>query len=307
MGLEGMVATVVLAVVRADQALIGHMGDSRAYLWREGRLRQLTADHSLAQLMVECGELKPEEARHHPARERLTRGVGMIGNPVPEVKFVALHPADRLLLCTDGLVKMVADEEIAAIVNVDSDPESVCRGLADAANQAGGRDNVTVVVAGTGIAGLAFGLWLKLAGAHVITLGRRPQRLEKARRLGADTTVNTSDGDYLEGIRRAAGGAVDGLVEATGDADLAAQLLRVLKPKGFACAYGVPPTGVQYPTQWTKAEVEEHRALPWVADLIRRGWVRADDFVTDIWRLEQAVDAFAAVERGHVLKGFIAF
>lgn len=163
----------------------------------------------------------------------------------------------------------------------------------------------TVVVAGTGVVGLAFSLWVKLAGGSVVTLGRRAERLEYARELGADHAVNTHDVEYLQAIRSAAGGDVDGLIEATGDAVLAKELLQVLKSDGFASAYGVPPTGTTYHPRWTPSIVEEHLSLAWVADLIERGWVKPEWFVTHAWSLDEAPDAFAQALRGEVVKGFV--
>lgn len=145
-GLEGMGATVVLAVVRGAQALIVHLGDSRAYRFHNGRLGRLTNDHSVVQLLIDYGEITPDEARTHPARGCVTRSVGMAGEPVPECRLVELQPGDRLLLCTDGLVGMLVDEEISRILAAGGELEAVCRRLVDAANEAGGRDNVTVLM-----------------------------------------------------------------------------------------------------------------------------------------------------------------
>lgn len=163
----------------------------------------------------------------------------------------------------------------------------------------------TVAVAGTGIAGLAFTLWAKLAGALVVTLGRREERLAHARQVGADVTVNTTDAQYLDALRRAVGGAVDIIIEATGDAALAAALEAALAADGIALAYGVPPTGTTYGPRWVTAEVEEHLSLPWVADLLSRGWVRPEWFVSHTWRFDEAPEAFTMVERGEVIKGFV--
>ena len=146
-GLSGMGATVVLALIRGGQALVVHLGDSRAYLWRGGRLTQLTRDHSLLQLLIDQGKLSPHrEAGPHPAASQLTRYIGMEGDVLPDAQIVDLQPADRLLLCTDGLSSMLDADAIAQILGQEDDPQRSCRVLIERANAAGGRDNVTALV-----------------------------------------------------------------------------------------------------------------------------------------------------------------
>ena len=160
-----------------------------------------------------------------------------------------------------------------------------------------------VVVAGTGIAGLSFGLWAKMAGAFVVVLGRRSARLELALKTGADEAVDTTAGNWPERVRKACGGSADGALEASGDAELAGTVLDLLKPDAFAAAYGVPPKGVKYPPRWKEAAVEEHLSYPWVAGLLQRGFVKPEWFLTHRWPLDDAVEAFAQVGRGEVIKG----
>lgn len=145
-GLHGMGATVVVAMIRHAQVLVAHLGDSRAYLMRRGALKQLTTDHSLAQLLVESGGIRPEEAITHPARHQLTRSMGMGGEALPEACSLALSPGDRLLLCTDGLSGMVDKEGLVAILQQKQPPDIACKRLIDAANAAGARDNVSAIV-----------------------------------------------------------------------------------------------------------------------------------------------------------------
>lgn len=146
MGLTGMGSTVVLMLVRGCDALIAHMGDSRAYLLRSGRLERLIKDHSIVELLIETGDITPQEAAAHPARGQLTRFVGMPGEALPEARLVELNPGDRLLLCTDGLTGLVNDERIAAILDSEKMREQACNQLITAAIEAGGQDNVTAVV-----------------------------------------------------------------------------------------------------------------------------------------------------------------
>jgi len=152
---------------------------------------------------------------------------------------------------------------------------------------------------------LAFGMWLKPGGARVITLGRRPDRLEKARSMGADFAINTRDSDWKKQIDEASVGKVDGIIEATGDASLARELAGLLRPGGFASAYGVPPTGTEYASPWAALVTEEFLSFDWVLDLIRRGSVEPEDFITHTWDFDEMISAFEAVQRGDVLKGFV--
>ena len=145
-GLDGMGATVVLALVRGSQALIAHMGDSRAYLYRDDLFEQLTRDHSIVQLLVDNDEICPEDAATHPAHGQITRYVGMEGESLPDVRLVKLRSGDRLLLCTDGLTGMLSDERILKLLIENAEPGSACRQLIDAGNEAGGRDNISVIV-----------------------------------------------------------------------------------------------------------------------------------------------------------------
>ena len=145
-GLSGLGSTAVLLFVRGDKALIGQMGDSRAYLLRRGKLKQLTRDHTLIQLLIESHEITREEALTHPARGQLTRYVGMEGEPLPETKLVELRPGDKFLLCTDGLTGMLSDDAIQAIFKGRQTPKTICRRLVAAANEAGGKDNIALIV-----------------------------------------------------------------------------------------------------------------------------------------------------------------
>ncbi len=141
-----MATTVVAAVILDKHLVVAHAGDSRAYLVRGGKIAQLTEDHSWVEEMVRSGDLTPEEARRHPWRNRITRGLGMNPNVKVEINIYEWLPGDTLVLCSDGLTRHVSDDEIAAMVMQYLPREAVKR-LIDLANQRGGKDNISVIVA----------------------------------------------------------------------------------------------------------------------------------------------------------------
>jgi threonine dehydrogenase-like Zn-dependent dehydrogenase len=163
----------------------------------------------------------------------------------------------------------------------------------------------TILVAGTGVAGLAFTLWAKLAGARVVALGRREERLAAARKAGADLAIDTRDADWPRRVLESAGGPVDGIIEAIGDVAFASKLLDVLKPGGFASAYGAPADGAAYPKSYDSAAVDEHLSYAWVADMLAGGRVDPRLFVSHTWPFADVVAAFAQVKAGEVTKGFV--
>ena len=144
--LEGMGTTMTLASLDdAGTATFGHVGDSRAYLFRSGDLRQLTEDHTLAAEYVTQGQIAPEDAASHPQRHILTRTLGLTRFVNVDEIELRLEPGDRLLLCSDGLTEMVSDDVIAGAFD-DAAPDDVAWNLVELANQAGGVDNITVIV-----------------------------------------------------------------------------------------------------------------------------------------------------------------
>lgn len=149
-GLAGMGATVVLALFRGREAVIAHMGDSRAYRLRDSELEQLTKDHTILQLLIDEGEITAQEAKAHPSRGQLTRAVGLPGEPLPESQTIDVRAGDCLLLCTDGLTEMLSKDEIRAIVADDLDPRAACAYLIESTIAAGGRDNITALVVEVG-------------------------------------------------------------------------------------------------------------------------------------------------------------
>jgi protein phosphatase len=143
--LEGMGTTLVLALVDDGTALIVHVGDSRAYLLRNGELGMLTADHCVAAELIRLG-MNPQEAAEHPHGHRLTQAIGIATRVRPSFAEVEAEAGDRLLLCSDGLTNMIDDVQISAILASEPDAQKAGQKLVDAANEAGGRDNISVVV-----------------------------------------------------------------------------------------------------------------------------------------------------------------
>jgi serine/threonine protein phosphatase PrpC len=144
---SGMGTTMTAALVEDGTVRIGHVGDSRAYRIRDGRLEQLTEDHSLVAELVRSGRLSQEEAEVHPQRSVITRVLGTDPDVDVDTFTVATQPRDVFMLCSDGLTSMVDDESILGIVERNrANLESAARALVDAANKGGGEDNITVVV-----------------------------------------------------------------------------------------------------------------------------------------------------------------
>jgi PPM family protein phosphatase len=143
---RGMGTTVTAAKVTGDDISLGHVGDSRAYRFRDGELEQLTRDHSLVAELERSGQITPEAAEHHPQRSIITRALG----PEPDVQVdtytLAGRPGDVFLLCSDGLTSMISDEELGSILRSSESLDEAADTLVRAANQSGGKDNITVVM-----------------------------------------------------------------------------------------------------------------------------------------------------------------
>jgi PPM family protein phosphatase len=144
--LRGLGATVVSALFAGDTAHIAHLGDSRAYLLRQARLRRLTSDHTQVARLLQRGEIGVGDVATHPARHQLTRYVGMDGEARADVLSLSLAPGDRLLLCSDGLTDPLPDRLIAHLLRHQPDPDSASRVLVSAAGVAGGRDDASAIV-----------------------------------------------------------------------------------------------------------------------------------------------------------------
>lgn len=169
--LQGMGSTVVASKIQFDQCELGWVGDSRAYLWRSGGLRQLTEDHSLVQAMLNSGEITPDQARNHQYKHVILQTLG-VDTPIPSRLIFELVPGDWLLLCSDGLTDELSDTEISDILKTSRNAAEAESALVSAALAKIGRDNISVMIlryqkynwrvlafyvaAGLGVAVLAF-------------------------------------------------------------------------------------------------------------------------------------------------------
>src|SRR5215207_9623569 len=143
---RGMGTTLTLAKLHGDEVSFAHVGDSRAYRLRGGELEQLTRDHSLVAELERSGQITPEAAEHHPQRSIITRALG----PEPEVEVdtytLAGRPGDLFLICSDGLTSMVSDDEVGSMLRSAGSLDEAAAELVRAANQSGGKDNITVIL-----------------------------------------------------------------------------------------------------------------------------------------------------------------
>ncbi len=139
-------STLTAALIAGDAAFVANVGDSRTYLLRDNRLTQITRDHSLVARLAEAGIIRPEEIRTHPRRNEIYRSLGHHAQVEVDLFPLTLQRGDRLILCSDGLWEMVPDDKIRQVVQKARTPQQACDALIEAANQAGGEDNITVIV-----------------------------------------------------------------------------------------------------------------------------------------------------------------
>lgn len=149
--LKGMGTTIVVVAITPTstgyQATVAHAGDSRAYLFRQGILSLWTKDHTLMEERLALNLITPEQVRTHPLRHVLTKALGVDPQAQPTIQTYPLDSSDLVLLCSDGLTKMLSDQEIQTIVGQEAPhPEAICRTLVATANRLGGEDNTTVVL-----------------------------------------------------------------------------------------------------------------------------------------------------------------
>jgi protein phosphatase len=146
--LRGMGTTLTLACSLGADMILAHVGDSRVYLLRHGRIHRLTRTHTVAQELADAGAITVEAADSHPMRHVLTRVIGTRGEKVqPQLSHLEIVDGDQVLLCTDGLTDELSDSAIASTLLSAGNPEAACRSLVEQALEAGGRDNVTVALA----------------------------------------------------------------------------------------------------------------------------------------------------------------
>ena len=145
-GLYGMGTTLVALLLVPPHALIAHAGDSRCYLYRDGRLTRQTHDHSLVDEQLRLGTLTREEAENSPFRSVITRAVGTQPGVTPEMNEIPVQPGDLFLLCSDGLTREVDEDSIARILQAGSSLDLTAHTLIEAANENGGHDNITCLL-----------------------------------------------------------------------------------------------------------------------------------------------------------------
>lgn len=169
-----------------------------------------------------------------------------------------------------------------------------------------------VVVAGTGVAGLSYTLWAAMAGAEVVTVGRRRKRLELATSLGAAHVVDSREhseapGSMSAAIRDVFGGDAELVIDAVGDVQLASSLEEAAGPGSTLVAYGVPPSGNNYSERWKSASVKEHEAYPWVARMVSVGLIDLNKFLSHTWSFAEIERLVSEVAERRVLKAIVRF
>jgi serine/threonine protein phosphatase PrpC len=193
----GMGTTITAAYVDVDDVAIAHVGDSRAYRWRDGELERLTDDHSLVEELIRQGKLTAEEAEDHPQRSIVTRALGPERHVQVDTRTVSARDGDLFLLCSDGLTGMIGEAGLARVLGHGGTLPVLVRGLIDAANAAGGRDNITVVAfrveevgeLGGGAGGVGVGAPARAAATdNLTTVSHEAVRTERAGDPRADAS-----------------------------------------------------------------------------------------------------------------------
>ncbi|NTW29467.1 MAG: Stp1/IreP family PP2C-type Ser/Thr phosphatase [Coriobacteriia bacterium] len=165
-GRAGMGTTMTAAIIEGAHIAIAQVGDSRAYLLHAGHLDRITEDHSMVADLIRRGQLTEAEARYHPNRSVITRALGTDANMTADTFDIDAAAGDRLLLCSDGLTGMLEDAGIAEILSTYHDPGAAAHALIDAANNAGGHDNISVAIVDIAADGVVQGSDVNAAGAR---------------------------------------------------------------------------------------------------------------------------------------------
>lgn len=145
--LQGMGTTLVVASVIESHIVIAHVGDSRAYVYQPKKLIRLTEDHSLVNALIQIGEITREESLTHPQRHAVIQSIGVTDTVEAEISIKEIGETEILMLCSDGLTNMVSEEELLALFESGRHEEGFAEHLVEAANDAGGRDNITLILA----------------------------------------------------------------------------------------------------------------------------------------------------------------
>ena len=191
--LQGMGTTCTILLLEGTDAHLAHVGDSRAYVFRDQSLRQITEDHTLVQRMVQEGRLSAEEAHKHPQRNIITRVLGVDADVSVDTFSVEAKPGDRFILCSDGLSSMLEDAEIEEVLRNESDPQTAAGLLVERANEAGGEDNITVViVAVTGGAAGAAASTQTATGETPVASPASSESADQARAVTTPPAASTS-------------------------------------------------------------------------------------------------------------------
>ncbi len=325
---SGMGTTLTAALVRGDEISFGHVGDSRAYVLRDGKLKQITDDHSLVEELRRQGRLTRDQAAEHPQRSVITRALG----PEPQVEVDTMtfraRPGDVFLLCSDGLTTMLSDDDLLAILKREGGLERAARRLVKAANDRGGKDNITVVLFSLEEAEAAVEEGETLVGSSAEDAGFTAERV----RAGVAAERGPSRPSRSEPAARS-GGAGDGRRERRERGSLGGRLLKglltllVIGALGAAAVIGARqiwflgaddggqvalyrglpyelPLGIELYAQDSMTPValgalpEERRAVVVEHELRSR-----DDAVSLIGDLERAVKAAAATTGGGQVGG----
>ena len=145
-GCYGMGTTLIIAAVCGEKLAIAHVGDSCAYYLRDGVINKITTDHTYVEELIRIGSLTREEAARHPKRNVITKAVGCMGKITADLYWVDLKEGDKILICTDGLNKMLTESEITEAVSADGEPDEICGDLISKSSHRGGLDDITVLV-----------------------------------------------------------------------------------------------------------------------------------------------------------------